>query len=611
MDVTAIRSDIFRRRPSRVVPWTAAAGVLAALALFGAASLLPRHLEIPLDIVFAAALGLSALVTACVGFGEALGRRATHNDVLPHGTVPEMHARPAGGELDATLVLREILESLSDGFTLWDANDRMILRNQRMVFDPSLTPAAPESGIRFDDYIGMTFPFVDPRMTGGSLEAWMEKRRNWHRDADGSHEVLLKNGRWVLVTERRTTSGGTIGIYTDITRRKKFEEMRQQSERRLAHAQRLARVGIWEWDADTHEIYFSDIFGEILGLAPDAPPLTLEQFMLTVHPANRDIVRTTFGRLMSTGGQYNQEYQIIRPDGEVRTLRTESEAIPDESGRPARVIGAVHDLTDLKRAERALRKAMEAAAEGNRAKSEFLANVSHELRTPLNAIIGFSEVMQQEVFGPLGNDRYREYASDIRASGSHLLGIINDLLDYAKLEAGRLELHVEPVELSTLFENSLRLVRKRAEEADVTLACDVSGAPERIEADGRKTMQILLNLLSNAIKFTPAGGTVSLTARTTADGVEISVADTGVGMSAHDIEIALIPFGQVDSSLNRQQTGTGLGLPLSRALAELHGGRLDIESAPGRGTTVRVVLPATARRPGEHRTPPQLRLVSG
>ncbi len=611
MDVTAIRSDIFRRRPSRVVPWTAAAGVLFALALFGASSLLPQRFGVRLDLVFAAALGLSALITVCVGAGEALGRRAALQDVLPQDAATAAPGRSTDGGLDAGLLLREILESLSDGFTLWDSEGRMILRNQRMVFDPSLTPAAPECGIGFEDYVALTFPFVDPRMTGGSREAWLETRSKWHREADGSHEVLLKTGRWVLLTERRTASGGTVGIYTDITRRKKFEEMRQQSERRLAHAQRLARVGIWEWNADTHEIYFSDIFGEILGLDPGAPPLTVEQFMITVHPANRDIVRTTLGRLMSIGGQYNQEYQIIRPDGEVRTLRTESEAIPDENGRPARVIGAVHDLTDLKRAERALRKAMEAAAEGNRAKSEFLANVSHELRTPLNAIIGFSEVMQQEVFGPLGNDRYREYASDIRDSGSHLLGIINDLLDYAKLEAGRLDLHVEPVEFPKLLENSLRLVHKRAEEAGVTLVSNIANAPERIEADGRKLMQILLNLLSNAVKFTPAGGTVTLKALSTVDGVEISVTDTGVGMSAHDIEIALIPFGQVDSSLNRQQTGTGLGLPLSRALAELHGGRLDVESAPGHGTTVRVSLPSIVRRPGEGRTPPQLRLVSG
>ena len=611
MDVIAIRPGIFRRRSSRLVPWTAAAGALSALALFGAASLLPANLEIRLDIVLLAALAVAALATGCVGFGEALGRRTALQDAVPPNDPESARVRPPGAELDAGLVLREILESLSDGFTLWDADDRMILRNQRMVFDPSLVPDALESGMLFTDYVEKTCPFVDPRTTGGSAANWAEKRLKWHREADGSHEILLKSGRWVLLTERRTASGGTIGIYTDITRRKKFEEMRQQSERRLAHAQRLARVGIWEWDAGTHEIYFSDIFGEIVGFAPDAPPLTVEQFMLTVHPANRDIVRTTFGRLISTGGQYNQEYQIIRPDGEVRTLRTESEAIPDENGRPVRVIGAVHDLTDLKRAERALRKAMEAAAEGNRAKSEFLANVSHELRTPLNAIIGFSEVMQQEVFGPLGNDRYREYAADIRESGSHLLGIINDLLDYAKLEAGRLELHIEPVALDKLFENSLRLVRNRAEEAGVALLSDVSGAPPQIEADGRKLMQILLNLLSNAVKFTPAGGTVTLAARSGTDGAEISVSDTGVGMSAHDIEIALIPFGQVDSSLNRQQTGTGLGLPLSRALAELHGGRLDIESTPGSGTTVRITLPTSVRRGGERRPPPQLRLVSG
>ncbi len=565
-------------------------------------------------LLLVASLGVAALATACVGLGQAYGRR----DAARDATRP---ALPAGGvakddidlELDAGLLLRDLLESLSDAFSLWDANDRLVLRNQWMVFQPNLRRGESVRGMPFREYVESMFPLVDPKTSGGNLAEWTEKRLAWHREAEGSHEILLTSGRWILVTERRTTSGATIGIYTDITRRKKFEELRQQSERRFAHAQRLARVGIWEWDAETQEIYFSDVFEEIVGLPPESPPMTVERFMLMVHPANRDIVRSTFGRLVSSGGQYNQEYQIVRPDGELRTLRTESEAILDESGQPVRVIGAVHDMTDLKRAERALRKAMEAAAEGNRAKSEFLANVSHELRTPLNAIIGFSEVMQQEVFGPMANDRYREYAADIRASGAHLLGIINDLLDYAKLEAGRIELHVEPVNLAEIAENSLRLVRNRAAEAGIALSAELAPGLPRIEADARKVVQIVLNLLSNAVKFTPAQGTVTLSiaAAETGDGVEIAVTDTGVGMTAREIDIALAPFGQVDSSLNRQQAGTGLGLPLSRALAELHGGRLVIESAPNEGTTVRVSLPLALRRPGSRPTPPALRLVSG
>ncbi|MEX2454744.1 MAG: ATP-binding protein [Rhodospirillaceae bacterium] len=602
-------------RRTRLIPWLALSGGVGALASWGIAGFLPLSSQAGSETVFLTLLGLS-LAVAATAVGYRAGRR--HAEPPPaSGDDPADAAVRAGSAPDPDAdfgrirLVEDLLGGLSDGFTLWDEQDRLLLYNENMGFRTDGGDTGSLRGIPFSKHAAAMFPRIDPQTSGGDPDMWFERRMAWHREADGSHEILMASGRWILLTERRTPSGAIMGVYTDITERKRAEDLLKQSERRLAHAQRLARVGIWEWDTATREMYWSNVLYEIVGLPADSPPLSLEQYFLLVHPSNRDIVRSTYSRLFSTGGKYNQEYQIIRPDGEVRTLRTEAEAIPDETGRPARIVGAVHDLTDLKRAERAMRKALQAADEANRTKSEFLANVSHELRTPLNAIIGFSEVMMQEVFGPLGNTRYTEYAGDIRQSGAHLLGIINDLLDYAKLEAGRLELHVETVPLEIVVGNSIRLVRDRADEEHIALVSNLSGAPETVEGDHRKIMQILLNLLSNAIKFTPRGGVVTVVAKASGDGAEILVTDTGVGMSERDIEVALAPFGQVDSSLNRQHAGTGLGLPLSRALAELHGGRLDIESAPGCGTTVRVFLPGIAARQRDRRHSKPLRLVIG
>jgi signal transduction histidine kinase len=239
----------------------------------------------------------------------------------------------------------------------------------------------------------------------------------------------------------------------------------------------------------------------------------------------------------------------------------------------------------------AVQRAKEEAESASRSKSEFLANMSHELRTPLNAIIGFSDVMAGEKFGPLGNERYVQYVHDVGDSGRHLLSLINDVLDISKVECGKLDLHEEAVDLAEIIDGSIRLMRQRAEAAQVSLTADVEASLPQLWADDRRIKQVVLNLLSNAVKFTPAGGSVSVRAFAGKDGLRFAVSDSGIGMDAAGIELALRPFGQVDSSLARKYSGTGLGLPLSKAIAELHGGTLEISSRPGEGTVVTVALP--------------------
>ena len=245
----------------------------------------------------------------------------------------------------------------------------------------------------------------------------------------------------------------------------------------------------------------------------------------------------------------------------------------------------------LEETSSSLAAALVSADAANKAKSEFLAVMGHELRTPLNAVIGFSEVMLNEVFGPLGHGRYREYIESIHDSGTHLLGLINDVLDMSRLDAGELALSKEELKIADLIAEAVRTITLQAEAADISLIEDVEPWLPTVRADRRRMRQVLINLLTNAVKFTSAEGTVRISAYRRGDNLAIEVSDTGIGMAAHEIPKAMERFGQVDSRLSRKYEGVGLGLPLAKQLTELHGGQLELESSPGAGTKVTIILP--------------------
>ena len=253
---------------------------------------------------------------------------------------------------------------------------------------------------------------------------------------------------------------------------------------------------------------------------------------------------------------------------------------------------------EAERSADAARIAFLNAESANRAKTEFLANMSHELRTPLNAIIGFSEVIQNEIMGKAQNNpRYVDYARDIRQAGTHLLGVINDILDIAKIEAGQLDLREDVFQTGEALDVCVKMLADQASESGLQLLREGPDRLPSLWADEKKFMQIVINLLSNAIKFTPEGGKVTLTAEIEGDGsLKLTVSDTGIGIAADDLEKAMVPFSQVDSAYCRRHEGTGLGLPISKALAELHGGTLVMESEPKVGTTVIVRFPSERLR---------------
>lgn len=259
-------------------------------------------------------------------------------------------------------------------------------------------------------------------------------------------------------------------------------------------------------------------------------------------------------------------------------------------------------LAQLKAASRTAAEAERA----NKAKSAFLAMMSHELRTPLSAIIGFAEMIEQQSMGPIGNAKYAAYATDIRESGQHLLDIINDILDLSKVEAGKETLQEQDIAVEGLVAAVRVLVEGRAREAGVRLKLDCPAGLPGIRADKRRLTQILVNLLSNGVKFTPEGGTVTLRCwATPGSGFVFQASDTGIGIAQEDIPLALSVFGQIDNGTQQQAKGTGLGLPLAKALAELHGGTLDLQSELGQGTTATLRLPAyrILARPAETAAP--------
>ncbi len=295
---------------------------------------------------------------------------------------------------------------------------------------------------------------------------------------------------------------------------------------------------------------------------------------------------------IQSGNEWRGEIKDRRKDGNHFWAYETIAPIEDGNGIITHYVATHEDISERKDAELAVQIALEQAEIANRAKSDLMANMSHELRTPLNAIIGFSQSMQEETFGPVGSAKNSEYLNDIHQSGQHLLGLINDILDVSAIEAGALELGEENVNIADVVEASVRLIRPRADFGQVNVASTIDPEIPLIYSDARRVKQVFLNLLSNAVKFTPKGGEVTVSARLNEDGsLAVAVADTGIGMDEEEVTKALSTFGQVDSGLDRKHEGTGLGLPLTKGLMELHGGTLEIESEKGHGSLITVTFP--------------------
>jgi len=605
----------------------------------------------------------------------------------------------------------EVLESLSEAFALYDADDRLVLFNNRYLEFHADSADLIVPGARFEDILRTGAERGQYVEAVGRVDEWVAGRMLDHNNLMGPRVQQLGDGRWLRITEFRTPSGSIAGLRSDITSEKHAEEALLQSERRyrdlidgsiqgvivqtngkilfanqsaadlfgydnpkelidlpssilLAAPKERERIinyrdartrgesaptqylykgirkdgsEVWiqnlarviEWDGETSiQTTLTDITAEVqaeeelrkLSLAVEQSAngifiTDLEGVIEYSNPALSDIsgyseeeiLERTPGFLKSgetpletyqdlwksikSGRTWRGAIQNRRKDGDLYWSEQVVSPIRGLDGEITHFVAIQQDVTDRVEMEHELVSAKERAELSDRSKTEFIANMSHELRTPLNAIIGFSEIIEQELYGPIGVPRYNKYLTDIRESGEHLLGIINDILDLSRIEAGQMHLNESEIDVSALVGSCISRMRHRAAAAGVELEYLVEALPA-LYADSRVIRQILINLFDNAVKFTPEGGTCRVTGSLGAGGeMELTVADTGIGMSDDEIPIALERFGQIESDLDRRYEGTGLGLPLATSLIELHGGALGIKSEKGAGTSVTLRFP--------------------
>jgi two-component system cell cycle sensor histidine kinase PleC len=437
-------------------------------------------------------------------------------------------------------------------------------------------------------------------------------------DFDVSFRVpSLTGGRPVWIDARgrgfgESPEGGfarIIGVALDVTEERLAQARAQSAESRLKDAIESVSEAFVLWDRHGRLILCNTNFRSYFQLDPQtlAAGVGREQIERAARaairqeypaPGGRRGVREaelTDGRWVQISERPTAEGGLVVTAADITVLKAQENARRTKEEELRRAVANLEksqeQLSELARKYEAEKIRAEGASQ---AKSEFLANMSHELRTPLNAINGFSEIMAAEMYGALGDPRYVDYSKDILVSGQHLLALINDILDMSKIEAGKMTLRFEPASLEEIAADALRLVRNRAEAAGLALDLQFPRLTE-VECDYRAVKQVLLNLLSNSIKFTPRGGRVTIAAEPWSDGqadrVRVSVIDTGIGISAEDLARLARPFEQVESQHSKTQQGTGLGLALTKAFVEMHGGLLDLKSAPGQGTTVSFSLP--------------------
>jgi len=497
-------------------------------------------------------------------------------------------------ELDqARATLQLVLDNVDQGISMIDGDLNVAAFNDQAMDLLDFPNELRKPGAKFEEFV--RYNTERGEYGDGDVEQLVRERVELASKFEPHRfERARPDGRVLEVSGvPLPNKGGIVTTYTDITERKLAEEALRKSEERYALAMDGASEGLWDWDIVTGEVYLSRQIKQILDVEANDIETGDEAWQSRMHPDDIPGQREQMiAHLKGEAAQYECEYRLRDADGNYRWFSDRALALRDEDGRAYRMAGSIGEITERKRAEQALNEAKEAAEAANRTKSQFLANMSHELRTPLNAIIGFSEMMQNEVFGPIGSRHYGDYARDIFDSGSHLLNLINDILDVSKFEAGKIELQEMNCDVRLIACSAIRLVSERARAGEVSITIDAPPDLPWLRADELRMKQILLNLLSNSVKFTPPEGEITIALASNDEaGFTVEVRDTGIGMSQDQLPKAMEAFVQIDNQLSRKYDGTGLGLPLTKSLVELHGGTLDIQSETGVGTTVQLTFP--------------------
>jgi len=508
--------------------------------------------------------------------------------------------REAGSAL-----LRASRQQLDAGATDLNIAQVEMRRSPDGIYD---IPPIPESVRRLleftPDMVGKDPMIVYTRMIGGAepLNFRVQLEEAAKNLLICSFEYRVRDGkdrvRWIRQSMMpHPQSDGSMlftGAMRDITREREAED--QVELLRSVVVRSTDSIAVFESDPEgpTTILYVNDKFTDLFGGVAE----TLIGQPIDVMSGNdiNGLGAKLMNEALARDDGEPVEYETGGRDGRVFWVEMRVKTVQKLENGGSRWVVISRDITERRHVQDELQRAKEQAEASNRAKGEFLANMSHELRTPLNAIIGFTELIEHGIAQTGWTDNYKEYLADVSGSGRHLLDLINTILDLSKIEAGQLELDLEPVDLCELTRTSLALVSGMAHDGQITVKTDIpEGCPE-LRGDFLKLKQVLLNIFSNAIKFTPAGGKVAVRVTFTESRAAVVVSDTGCGIPASDLKRVTLPFVQVASSLSRKYGGSGLGLSIARQLCELHGGKLTIRSTEGKGTTVRITLPLAARQ---------------
>jgi two-component system cell cycle sensor histidine kinase PleC len=381
----------------------------------------------------------------------------------------------------------------------------------------------------------------------------------------------------------------------DLTPLKAYKDSLKRQEKKLSEAEAIGHIGQWEWPVGSEQITFSDQLYKIFGIEQKNFKPTLDSITMMIHRDDSGRMTQVFQRAIIEQNDYDMDFRIIRPDGETRYIRCEGRCESDSEDDVIALYGIMQDVTETTKKEQDLREAKDSVERAYAAKSQFLANMSHELRTPLNAIIGFSEMMERQLLGPIGTPKYLEYISGIRESGEHLLDLISDILDMSKIEAGKYDLCVEEFNITKVIRMAIHMMEGRAIDSELKLNISSDNEELKIIADRRAVMQMVLNLMSNAMKFSHKGGNIDINLNEGKDNLSIIIKDHGIGIPANKLANITMPFEQAETDYTREYEGTGLGLSITKELAEIHGGSLKIESVLGEGTSVTIKLPLEAK----------------
>ncbi|HUB16824.1 MAG TPA: ATP-binding protein [Acetobacteraceae bacterium] len=504
----------------------------------------------------------------------------------------------------AETLLRDALDSLSEGFAIYDRDDCLVLCNEayRRLY-PACAPLMIP-GVAYETLVRANLASGYFPDGVGREDEWVANALRIHGAATGEMQNQCHDGRWLLVSERRMRSGGLACLRIDITELKRIQIALRDSERRLRDFAELASDWFWEQDADLRFTWGSGVpalqslaaSGGFLGITRREfadPQDGLEAQCWASHQAD----------LQARREFRDFRYRCVGRDGQVRYLSTSGKPLFDANGAFIGYRGTGNDVTDKVVAEIELRRAMEAAEAASRAKSEFLAMMSHELRTPLHSVIGFSELIRDAAFGPIGGN-YLSCAKDIHESGRHLLGIINDVLDLATLDFGSYRVSEERVPIASVVDSCVRMLAGSALRRGVRIEQDEGLDGVILWVDRRALKQVCLNLIDNAVKFSPRDSIVSIRAKSSTNGgLELTVTDAGIGIDQAYLQDVFEPFYQVDGTHRRTHEGTGLGLAICRRLLALHDASIKLESAAGKGTRASVTFPGgrvlrCAVRPG-------------